>query len=76
VHINDRLVTVSCKVESAEKDSSGVNQVYTLAMNKYFVIGDDLDTSVDSRAFGPVDCHRIIGKAWLAVGYGDVKILH
>ena len=31
----------------------------------YYVLGDDLKDSDDSRFNGPVDAHRVIGRAWL-----------
>jgi len=33
----------------------------------YYVLGDDLKDSDDSRFNGPVPPHRILGRAWLIV---------
>lgn len=38
-----------------------------LQSNQYFVLGDNLEESIDSRYFGPVQRKRIIGKALLRI---------
>lgn len=36
-----------------------------LAEEEYFVLGDNRNSSLDSRSFGPVSRRQIIGKTWL-----------
>ncbi len=47
----------------AEEGSSGVR--YLLGEGQYFVVGDNLQESDDSRNFGPVDREMILGRVWI-----------
>jgi len=38
---------------------------YILEEDEYFVLGDNRESSLDSRRFGPVPRRLIIGKAWI-----------
>ncbi len=45
---------------------SGTNMEPTqLSSKEYFVMGDNRAGSSDSRSWGPLEAHHIIGKAWL-----------
>ena len=46
--------------------TSGEKQV-TLDNNEYYILGDNRQSSLDSRSFGPIKRDYIIGKAWLRV---------
>lgn len=35
---------------------------WTMAKDQLFVVGDNRDNSLDSRIFGPIDAHNIVGK--------------
>jgi signal peptidase I len=37
----------------------------TLSDKEYFVLGDNRNSSLDSRSFGPISRNQIIGRAWI-----------
>jgi signal peptidase I len=43
----------------------GCDNVWRLASDEYFVLGDNRPFSRDSSKFGPIKYHLIMGKAWL-----------
>lgn len=48
-----------------QNKSSETKPPVTLADDEYFVMGDNRTGSSDSRSWGPLQQHFIIGKAWL-----------
>lgn len=46
---------------NVNKPIMGSSSKYTLQHDEYFVIGDNLGVSLDSRSFGPIKFNQIIG---------------
>lgn len=38
------------------------NDKYLVPQGKFYVLGDNMDQSEDSRAFGPIDADKVLGK--------------
>lgn len=65
---NNRVELLSGSVFSGLQDS-----VYQLKNDYYFVLGDNLPTSRDSRFFGYISSNDIVGKSNLIIFSGDKK---
>lgn len=37
----------------------------TVGKNEYFLLGDNREASLDSRSFGPIDTHALVGRIWV-----------
>ena len=48
----------------AEEQTNGKERV-TLGSDEYFVLGDNRDSSLDSRSFGTLDRDNLIGRVWV-----------
>jgi len=62
VFINGKPLPPETYVQNRSHDNYGP---VTLAEDEYFVMGDNRTGSSDSRSWGPLQGHFIIGKAWL-----------
>ncbi len=62
VFINGKPLPPETYVQNHSRDNYGP---ITLAEDEYFVMGDNRTGSSDSRSWGPMQAHFIIGKAWL-----------
>ena len=51
--------------ENYETQSTGGNINVKLGQDQYFVLGDNRNSSSDSRSFGPIGQKSIKGRAWL-----------
>jgi signal peptidase I len=66
IFVNDFLVTQDAYMRISTH-SEAVQRSWKLQNNEYFVIGDNLSQSTDSRDFGPITCDEIIGKVILKI---------
>ena len=69
IEIKDNLVFVNgVKIDEAgylSADTVTLGNVFTkLGPNEFFLMGDNRNFSLDSRTFGAVDRHFLIGRAW------------
>jgi len=62
VFIDDKPLQSEPYVKNKSRDT---HDPVTLGEDEYFVMGDNRTGSSDSRSWGPLQRHFIIGKAWL-----------
>jgi signal peptidase I len=62
VYIDGRVLAEAYLTEVSQRNYGPV----PVPLDHVFVLGDNRKTSSDSRAFGPVPCERILGRAWLS----------
>ncbi len=68
VYINGRLLKESYlkpTVQTKPESFLGENKVFHIPPHNYMLFGDNRPGSRDSRAFGPINKSRIVGKAFL-----------
>lgn len=51
--------------ESYLTEETAGSMIVTLGLDEYFVLGDNRNSSFDSRRFGPAKRNDIVGKTWL-----------
>ena len=74
VFINGKPLSSETYVQNQSFDNYGP---ITLGDDEYFVMGDNRSGSSDSRSWGPMQRHFIIGKAWLIYyPFERFQILH
>ena len=59
------LLLKRCAAVPGEVVETNAGETLTLPAGQYWVLGDNLDQSFDSRAFGPVEEDSILGRAML-----------
>ena len=72
VYIDGSLLEEDEQYDSMSDSGIAVNEI-TLANDEYFVLGDNRNSSEDSRSgnIGPVKKNTIIGKAWFHMASGQ-----
>nr|WP_294494160.1 signal peptidase I [uncultured Mediterraneibacter sp.] len=78
VYIDERTSSVfidgeELKEEGIQGRTEGGDELeypFTLGENEYFLLGDNREVSIDSRAYGPMSAEQIKGKVWLTVRVG------
>lgn len=72
VYIDGSLLEEDEQYDRMSDSGIAVNEI-TLANNEYFVLGDNRNSSEDSRSgnIGPVKKNTIIGKAWFHMASGQ-----
>ena len=68
VEINEKGIFVNNKLYKETSDLGLPNTKIILKDNEYYVLGDNTDSSYDSRFYGPISNTQIIGKV--------IKIFH
>lgn len=79
--LDGRLFVDGRAIESEEKydhmaDAGIAETEFVLGNNEYFVLGDNRNSSEDSRSgnIGPIEKNNIIGKAWLVIHSDDKAV--
>jgi len=81
VRIYDKDSNIGYFLNESQYLSSSVNtyadKKFQIGENEYFLMGDNRESSLDSRIFGPVQDKLLIGRVWLR-GWplGKFKIFH
>ena len=59
-------------------DTTNLNvKEWLIPSGEYFVLGDNLSNSSDSRIYGTIDQKNIVGKAWLKIyPFDQIKVLN
>ena len=59
-------------------DTTNLNvKEWLIPSGEYFVLGDNLSNSSDSRIYGTIDQKNIVGKAWLKIyPFNQIKVLN
>lgn len=60
----DGLILEEVYLEEETKTYSMNEEIISLGEEEYYVLGDNRNSSKDSRSFGPVDRSFIVGKVW------------
>ena len=63
IFVND----IELEIKNVNNTNNGDIFEIKLAVNEYFLVGDNRDNSFDSRMFGPISSDRIIGKAYFKI---------
>jgi|ETNmetMinimDraft_21_1059911.scaffolds.fasta_scaffold09454_5 signal peptidase I len=76
---NSGILYINNEVQDYPKiDTNNLNiKEWLVPSGSYFVLGDNLLKSNDSRQYGPIDKKSIVGKAWIKIyPFDEIKVLN
>ena len=66
VKVNGKKLSEEYLLDGEWNENGKYDMLVKLGTDQYFVMGDNRNNSYDSRYFGPIDGHDILGKTWFS----------
>ena len=78
LYVNDKVVNLKQSDEKSIKDEGRAVTEIMLGKNEYFVLGDNVNNSEDSRygSIGNVTRKEMIGKVWFCLSFKGFGTVH
>lgn len=78
LYVNDKVVNLKQSDDKSIKDEGRAVTEITLGKNEYFVLGDNVNNSEDSRygSIGNVTRKEMIGKVWFCLSFKGFGTVH